>query len=84
MDNDQLNRIESKIDGLDKRIGNLEVIAAVQHSTLEEHTSRSTKLENIVMPIKSDIDKFKGALQFIGLLGIAAGILDVIIRLFHH
>lgn len=81
---EQLTRIESKIDKLDERMNRIELTQVAQHVTLVEHTDRSTKLEDIVMPIKSDIDKFKGALQFIGMASMAAGIIDVILRLIHH
>ena len=84
MEDTQLDRLEAKIDKIGDRLSKIELTQVAQHITLVDHTDRSTKLENIVIPLKSDVDKFKGAMQLIGIIGVLAGVGDVILRLFSH
>lgn len=84
MDEHQINRLETKMDRVGDRLNKIDVTLVSQHLTLLDHVERSTKLEAIVMPMKKKMDMLQGALAFIGLLGVVAGIVDVAIRLFSH
>lgn len=84
MDEHQIDRLETKMDKVGDRLNKIDVTLVSQHLTLLDHVERSTKLEAIVMPIKKKMDMLQGALAFIGLLGVIAGIVDVAIRLFSH
>lgn len=83
MDN-QLDRIENKVDKINDHLAKVDVTLVSQHLTLLDHTSRSTKLEEIVLPMQTKINYVEGFLKGLGLLGIIAGIADVAIRLFFH
>lgn len=84
MDEHQIDRLETKMDRVGDRLNKIDVTLVSQHLTLLDHVERSTKLEAIVMPMKKKMDMLQGALAFIGLLGVVAGIVDVTIRLFFH
>ena len=84
IDDKQGDRIEAKIDKLDDRQDRMELTQVAQHLELKEHTRRSTALEEIVLPLQKKVTRAEGALQLIGLIGIVAGIVDVIFRLIHR
>ncbi len=78
----RLERLESKIDQLlDKHSESNETLARLTVS-VETHEKRSTNLEAIVLPLKSERDMIVGGLKLIGLIatlaGIAAGVVKVI------
>lgn len=52
MENDErLIRIEAKLDKVVDAVSDVKATQAAQHVTLEEHTKRSTMLEEIVVPM---------------------------------
>lgn len=81
---EQLDRVEHKLEKIDEKLAAVNITLVAQHLTLLDHTERSTKLEAIVMPIKAKMDMAQGALACIGLLGVVAGIVDVIFRFLRH
>ena len=74
----QNKRIEDKIDVIVEHIGNIDVTIAKQQTTLDEHVRRSVALEAIVDPMRENMDQFVGAVKFIKILGILAGIAEAI------
>lgn len=89
-----LTVIEAKIDkiqelAVDTKVSIAEhtVLFKTQQDILTEHTNRSTKLENIVMPIKSYVERqqgfISGFLYIFSALGAVAAIAEVIYYLRH-
>lgn len=77
MDNDQ------KFDVIMQDIGEIRVVQAEQHIILKEHIRRTELLEDDVKPIKKHVYMVEGALKFVGILGILAGILEAIMWMRH-
>jgi hypothetical protein len=73
MPDDQINRIEDKIDTIVDKIGNIDITLAKQSIILDEHTRRSTALEAIVLPMQRKMGYAEGALKFIGLVCVVTG-----------
>lgn len=71
-------RIEAKIDTIIEKITSIEVEQAKQHVTLQEHTKRSTMLEEDVKPIRRFMAQVQGGLKLLGILGTLAGALKLI------
>lgn len=67
----RLARIEDKID-------QVIVEQAAQHVTLQEHTKRSTMLEEEMKPIRRHVAQVQGAIKLLSLLGVIAGIIGAI------
>ena len=88
MEQEQLNRLESKIDKIQEQQARTNAILAVQHSTLEEHTRRSTMLEEIVLPIQRKVTMFEGGLKILGgivaVRSVIVGLVDVALRFLHR
>lgn len=74
-------RIEDKLDLIAVDITDMKVVQAKQHVVLVNHESRSTKLEALVIPIHKKVLMVEGALKFIGILSVLAGIAEMILRL---
>lgn len=74
MDNNQ--RTQDKLDKIAWDITEIKVTLAEQHVTLKEHTSRSTKLEDIVIPIQRKFAMLEGALKLIGVLSLILGVIE--------
>lgn len=72
------DRIENKLDSIIADMGEVKITIAKQHVVLVEHESRSTKLESIVLPLYKKAIMVEGVLKFVGLLGVIAGIVEVI------
>lgn len=69
--NNRLERIELKID-------EMMVEQAKQHITLQEHTKRSTMLEEEMKPIRRHVAQMQGAVKALGILALIAGIVEAI------
>lgn len=78
MDNDQ------KFDVIMKDIGEIRIVQAEQHIILKEHIRRTELLEEDIKPVKKHVNMVEGVLKFIGLLGIFAGIGELIILYLKH
>ena len=65
----RLERIEGKID-------EIMVEQAKQHVTLQEHTKRSTMLEEEMKPVRRHVAQMQGAMKLLGILALLAAILE--------
>jgi len=72
------NRLENKVDKIIDDTTEIKITLAKQHIVLVEHESRSTKLENIVLPIHKKFMMLEGALKFIGIISVILGIIEAI------
>lgn len=84
MSDEFFNRIEKKIDMLVADVGELKIQGAERDVVLKEHTSRSTKLENIVIPIQRKVTLAEGAFKLIAASSVIAGIIELIRALSGH
>lgn len=69
------------VDKLDKIIDTLSAQAVTLERltiTVEEHVSRTNKLEDIVLPIQREFNYMKGAILFIGFLATLAAIYEAL------
>ncbi len=73
------DRIHEKLDKVVDSISEINVTLARQAVSLEEHIKRSNMLEAKMVPVERHVAMVNGALKFVGLLGVLAGILEVII-----
>lgn len=73
--------IDEKLDSIDESIKEIKSCLHKidntmirQQAILEEHTARSTKLENIVLPLQTKIAWAEGALKLLGVIALIASI----------
>lgn len=96
MSDDILNIIHTKIDKIAEDITEIKVgsarqveIANQHEKTLQTHVKRSDQLENLyhyldetkIQPLQSDMAQIKGIYKFLGILGVIASIIMVIMKL---
>lgn len=74
MSEPRLIRIEEKID-------RILIEQTAQHITLQEHTKRSTMLEDDMKPIRRHVAQMQGAIKLLGVLSLIAGIIEAIIMM---
>lgn len=65
----KLGRIETRLNSIDTTL-------ASQHEILKEHIRRTELLEADVKPIQRHVSMVEGAIKFIGLLALLAGIIE--------
>lgn len=70
------DKIEKKLDHIVEEIGTVKVTLASQHEVLAEHVRRTNLLEEEIRPIKKHVHMIEGAIKFIGLVGMIAGIVE--------
>jgi archaellum component FlaC len=75
--------VDQKLDKILNDVGEIKVVQAAQHVTLQEHIRRTELLEEDIKPIKKHVNMVEGALKFIGLMGILAGIYEAITWMRH-
>ena len=63
-----MNKIEEKLDRIDRRIDSIDKHLAVYNTQLKFHIKRTDMLEEEVNPLKSGLIKAQGAMMFIGVL----------------
>ena len=63
-----MNKIEEKLDRIDRRIDSIDKHLAVYNTQLKFHIKRTDMLEEEVKPLKSGLIKAQGAMMFIGVL----------------
>jgi hypothetical protein len=80
---DQISRIEDKVDVIIYRISNIDITAAKQQVSLDEHIRRTAILESELEPIKNHVAMVHGVLKFIGLVSVVVGVIESITRFFH-
>jgi len=81
MDDKRLTRIEEKLDDTNDHLASIDITLAAQHISLKEHIRRTAILEADLAPIKKHVNMMSGALKLLGVLTLAAGFIEVIIRL---
>lgn len=64
MSQDQLNRIEKKVDKLDERLDKVDVHMAKYNSELEFHIQRTNQVEDTLLPIAEHVKQMQGAIKF--------------------
>lgn len=84
MSEDMFNRMEKKLDILVSDVNEIKIQGAKRDIILEEHTSRSTKLEDIVLPIQRKITLLEGAMKLLASGSVIAGIIEAIRMLSGH
>lgn len=89
-DNDQLSKIDAKLDKLQEHLASVDVTLAKQEVSLTEHVRRSGLLEENVKMLRSDFTPIQkhvimigGALKFLGLISALLVIAETIKSLFH-
>lgn len=70
----KLGRIEDHLHNMDKTL-------ASQHEVLKEHVRRTELLEKKMEPVEKHVNMVTGAIKFIGLVGIIAGIIEALHRI---
>ncbi len=78
MSNDQLSRIEGKIDAINVRINAIDVTLAKQHEQLTYHIKRTDLLEKKVEPIAEKDTFFRVLIKLIGVCALLAAIYKVL------
>lgn len=78
---DRLIRIEDKLDKVSDKLGSIDSTLAAQHVSLEMHIKRTDLLEAQIEPIKKHVAMIQGALKLIGLVSVAAGVVEGIVAL---
>ena len=63
-----MNKIEEKLDRIDRRIDNIDKHLAVYNTQLKFHIKRTDMLEEEIKPLKSGLIKAQGAMMFVGVL----------------
>lgn len=76
--NEQLNRIEGKIDHLEGHVHAIDITLAKQQVSLDDHISRTEMLEEQTKTLRENQIEFKGAVSFIKIIGVLAAIAEAI------
>ena len=63
-----MNKIEEKLDRIDRRIDSIDKHLAVYNTQLKFHIKRTDMLEEEIKPLKAGVIKAQGAMMFIGVL----------------
>lgn len=74
--------IDEKLDKVIDKLSSIEVVQAQQHVTLQEHTRRSTLLEDEVKPIKRHVAMVEGAMKLVAACSMLAVIFEYIHMVF--
>ena len=69
-----MNKIEEKLDRIDRRIDSIDKHLAVYNTQLKFHIKRTDMLEEEVKPLKAGLIKAQGAMMFVGVLATAISI----------
>jgi prefoldin subunit 5 len=80
--NEQLNRLEAKIDKITDKLHAVDVTLATNTSSLVEHVKRCDLLEEKMVPVEKHVWMVNGALKLIGLASILVGIVVGLVKLF--
>jgi hypothetical protein len=78
---DQLDRLESKIDLINKQQHQNNITLAVNTEQLAEHMKRTSILESRIDPIENTYKESIGVIRFICFISTVATIIDVLYRL---
>ena len=81
MSQDQITRLENKIDIIADKIASIDTTLAKQSIILDEHVRRTNLLEWKVDPIEKHVHMIQGALKLIGMVAIFIGILEALMKM---
>jgi predicted nuclease with TOPRIM domain len=74
----QLIRLEAKVDDSNEHLSSIDVTLALQHESLRLHMKRSDQLEDIVKGLKTKSDMTSGAIKMLGLIATILTVLEAI------
>ena len=78
------DRIEAKLDSIQKDIGQINATLAAQHIEIKEHIRRTELLESRVEPIETQLTRLGGAFWALSGLAALAGIINAVFHLMGH
>lgn len=89
--NDVLGKIYEKVEKISDDIGDLKITSVKHDENLKEHMKRADFLENLYLeiknrdiePLKTEVNKFKGAVKFVTLIASLGSFITLMIKLFH-
>lgn len=81
-DQSVIERILDKVEQLDDHLYSIDTTLGKQSVILEEHVKRTNLLEEALKPIQTHVGNVKGAIWFLGGLGIVTGLAVSILKLF--
>ncbi len=70
---DQLSRIEAKIDKLDQRLDRVDVQLAEYNLQLEYHIARTDQIEDDLLPIVRHVEQLRGMGKLAGIFAALVG-----------
>lgn len=73
------SRVENKLDMALKDISDIKLSQATHNAVVENYMEKTKTIENTLAPIKTRVDMMSGAVKLITLLGILAGIVEVVL-----
>lgn len=76
--------VDQKLDKIIDTLGTQAVTLERLTVTVEEHVSRTNKLENIVLPIQQKINYVEGALKLVGFLALLGTIAEGVASWIKH
>lgn len=90
MSDELLNKIYDRVEKMSEDVVSIKVTQAVMEQDVKHHVRRSDMLEDMytdlkekdIDPIKADIHRFKGILQFIAYITGASGIIFGVFKFF--
>lgn len=79
---ENLSKIEAKIDQLDSRLDNVDVTLVKQEAQLAEHIRRTNLLEASLQPVEDHVKYMNGALKLITVTSTVGGFMLLVLKLF--
>lgn len=77
-------RMEAKLDKVAEDINEIKIIQARQADSLIHHIKRTDILEGMVTPVVEFMVMVKGVTKLIGIIAVAAGIIEGIVALLEY
>lgn len=72
-DQQQLSRIESKIDRLDERLDNVDVRLAKYNAELEFHIARTNQIEDDLLPVAQHVQQVNAGIKLLAAIAAIVG-----------
>lgn len=72
---------DQKLDKIVEDITIIKVTLGEQHVSLKDHIRRTNLLEAKLIPVEKHVNMVNGALKFIGILAMIAGIVEATLRM---
>ncbi len=79
----QLSKLDDKIDIVIHTCNQLNINMAENNVILQDHTRRSTMLEEQMKPIQAHVDGIKGTVKFLKIIAVLAAIAEAIHIVMH-